>query len=958
MDAVPADSHRRDSSTKPRTALRIVVLLLVAVSGLSLVMAPPSLWLNAAAEESAAAPPGHNENLVDVRIEGNTTIPAEHIAKYIKTRPGRPFNERQVRDDVKSLYGTRWFFSVEPRFRQTENGPVLVFRVIERPVVKRVVYKGNKKISSKKLASLTGLKQGSPFDVSANRQSVRRILAHYKEKGFAFAKVELERGGEKDDREVVFRIDEGPKVRVTSITFEGNEFVSDAVLRTKIRTSKAILWLFGGLYDPETIPDDVAALKQYYHNLGFFDVEVTQKTGFSDDRSRAYFKYHIKEDRRYKIRRLVIQGNRVLPTKKIREDLKLTEGSYFNAHKLAKDVDGIKAKYGAMGRLFAKVDAAPRFYENDDGTADLVYTLDEDFVYRIRRINVVFRDNYPHTKRTAVLNRLLIAPGDLADPRLIRRSESRLKGVRIFDDGRQNPQNGPEIIFRRVKPEPERPYETFRGQNGQSPRRAPRGYGVTPVSRHPLSRHRTEATSVRKHLRRRGTLPRENPFKLWSRPPVHEPGDLLQNRRPQKQPETEDHSIPSRISDDTLPFTNDIPPAFYLRKVRRRPTIRGQNYDRGIEQPGIQQFNNDPNRPIGPAIREGDLDVVVSETQTGRLMFGVGVNSDAGVVGSIVLNEYNFNILRPPRSFQDILDGRAFRGGAQRFRLGAAPGDIVSRYLVSWTDPFIFDTDYSLSLSGFYYNRFFEDWDERRTGGRVSVGRQFTPEISVTGTFRIEEVVVDNPDFPTPQILIDSLGNTLLTTVGASIAHDTRDQAFLPGEGHLVDFLFEHAVGEFQYPKMTLNGSQYFTVYQRPDGRGRHILTLRGQLGWTDSDTPIFERLYAGGFQTFRGFEFRGVTPRDLGVRIGGRWLALGSVEYMVPVTANEMLHGVAFTDFGTVENDFGFDEFRVSVGVGVRISIPQMLGPVPLAFDFAFPVLKEDFDDERIFNFYVGFTK
>ena len=49
---------------------------------------------------------------------------------------------------------------------------------------------------------------------------------------------------------------------------------------------------------------------------------------------------------------------------------------------------------------------------------------------------------------------------------------------------------------------------------------------------------------------------------------------------------------------------------------------------------------------------------------------------------------------------------------------------------------------------------------------------------------------------------------------------------------------------------------------------------------------------------------------------------------------------------------------FRLSVGAGVRISIPQVLGPVPLAFDFGFPIMKERFDDERVFNFYVGFTR
>ena len=92
-------------------------------------------------------------------------------------------------------------------------------------------------------------------------------------------------------------------------------------------------------------------------------------------------------------------------------------------------------------------------------------------------------------------------------------------------------------------------------------------------------------------------------------------------------------------------------------------------------------------------------------------------------------------------------------------------------------------------------------------------------------------------------------------------------------------------------------------------------------------------------------------------MRTGGRWLAVGSVEYMLPLMANEMIQGVAFTDFGTVENDIGFDQFRVTAGLGLRVTIPAM-GPVPLAFDFAFPILKERFDDRQIFSFYVGFAR
>ena len=59
----------------------------------------------------------------------------------------------------------------------------------------------------------------------------------------------------------------------------------------------------------------------------------------------------------------------------------------------------------------------------------------------------------------------------------------------------------------------------------------------------------------------------------------------------------------------------------------------------------------------------------------------------------------------------------------------------------------------------------------------------------------------------------------------------------------------------------------------------------------------------------------------------------------------------MAFVDSGTVTNEVGFDEYRVSVGVGVRLYIPQF-GPAPLAFDFAVPIVKEETDETQTFSF------
>jgi outer membrane protein insertion porin family len=222
---------------------------------------------------------------------------------------------------------------------------------------------------------------------------------------------------------------------------------------------------------------------------------------------------------------------------------------------------------------------------------------------------------------------------------------------------------------------------------------------------------------------------------------------------------------------------------------------------------------------------------------------------------------------------------------------------------------------------------------------------------------RLEDVQISDPAFPTPPILQESVGDNFLQTVRLSAAHDTRDSAFLPGEGHYVQLAYEQAYGDFTYPRFEGEARQFFTLFSRPDGGGRHILSLNGQLGWSDDGTPIFERFYAGGFQTFRGFAFRGVSPRQLGVAVGGQWMALGTVEYLMPITADENFRAVAFTDFGTVEDDVSLEDFRVTAGFGLRITVPAM-GPVPLAFDFAFPIRKQVQDDTQVFSFYLGVTR
>ncbi|MBC7968189.1 MAG: BamA/TamA family outer membrane protein [Fuerstia sp.] len=930
--------------------------------------------------------------VADIRIEGNQTIPESVILQKIQAQPQRPISERLIREDIRSLMSTRWFFNVKERLDETPDGLILVYTVHEKPIVQRVEFRGNNKVKVKHLKAWTGLKAGSPFDARANTEAVNRIEREYKDKGYYFVKVSLLKGGNPGDREVVFQIAEGPKVQVKDRTFEGNRFWSNGDLRKNLISKEAFL-IFGGIYNPDTIPADIEALKQFYRNVGFFDVEVTGKPLFSRDRSDVNLHFVVTEGRRYKVREIRYEGNATIATNRLKTESKLNNGEYYSAYPLAKDVRRMLGYYGEKGHFFATVTPVPHFTEQP-GIVDLVFEIDEDRPRYVRDINVSYEGDHPHTKQTVALDRLQIQPGDLADPFLINRGRSRLNGSQLFEPG---------IGFEFLPVEP--------GESGFSAdSRTYRAQGP-PSSRDSWTQEFSIATQRSafqsanedyEWLTRRDETAAANvgetgvqvaPGARQGRnlvPPVQDARTAIRNRtgdteerqtkptRPRYQREPRPISTPPADSDhnvahpvyesDLMEFRPVTPTSFFSIEPAAFET--SQNFE--SDEPIIRAQSPDATPERTDAILDGspyqgqfrevqpgwlDINVNAAEGRTGRLMFGAGVNSNSGLVGSFVWDESNFDILRPPTSFSDIIEGRAWRGGGQRFRVEAAPGNQVSRYAVSWTDPYFLYTDYSLGVSGFYFNRFYPNWTEDRYGGRVSIGKQFTPEWSGSLALRLEEVEMRNPSPTEPASVTPFIGSNFLSTLRTSVTHDTRDSSMMPTEGHYLDGGYEQAFGEFTFPKVEVDARQYFTMYNRPDGTGRHVLTVAGNLGVSGNDTPTFERYFAGGFQSFRGFAYRGVTPRTGGFSTGGTFQALGTVEYRIPVTADDMINVVAFSDFGTVDDSVSLDKFRASVGFGFRVVIPAM-GPVPLAFDFAFPVLKEDIDNQRIFSFYVGINR
>lgn len=377
-----------------------------------------------------------------------------------------------------------------------------------------------------------------------------------------------------------------------------------------------------------------------------------------------------------------------------------------------------------------------------------------------------------------------------------------------------------------------------------------------------------------------------------------------------------------------------------------------------FQTPGFQAPQTVPYAVTQPGVL--DIDVTVPQALTQRISIGGTYGSDNGLMGQFVFDERDFDIRGWPRSLDQAFSRSAWSGGGQHFRVEAVPGDELARYLVSWSNPYFRNSDFSLSLSGFLYDRQYLDYDEQRAGGRIGVGRQLSDYLSINYGLRMETVTIDNPRVGTSPQLNAVLGDSNLFLGSVGLVYDTRLYPYLTGVGSYLGLTFTQAFGDYHYSRGEIDFRNHRTIYQRMDGSGRHTIEFRTKLGFSGNSTPVFENFVAGGMTSLRGFDYRGVSPIEGGVRVGGQFQWLSSLEYNFPLTQGDMVHGVMFVDFGTVEESVELNSanFRIAPGLGLRVHLPYAGLGAPLAFDFAFPVSTATGDLEQSFGFLIGIIR
>ena len=411
------------------------------------------------------------------------------------------------------------------------------------------------------------------------------------------------------------------------------------------------------------------------------------------------------------------------------------------------------------------------------------------------------------------------------------------------------------------------------------------------------------------------------------------------------------------------------------RLVRMQPNrpIDGREIDNTKRRLEASQLFRDPRitpqppDPSDPTVR--DILVEVKEKQTGSVNFGVGAGTDSGFFGEVSVRQQNFDLFDWPQTMDEFIGGRSFRGAGQTFNLAIQPGIEVSNYNVSIGDPHLFDSDWGGNAGANFRTRYYDQWAEQRISGLFGVSTRIGDFWQLSINPRMEQVYLFDFDANTPTEVWRQRGPSYISAVFAELSRTEVDNMSHPTRGSMLELQAGyHGVfgGDYQYPQVKASVTQFFTTYEDFLGR-KQVLRLRGECGYIfDSDAPVFERWYLGG-RTMRGFAFRTVSPKATSIignnppatiddnvntttPVGGNFLFFAGAQYEVPVIG-EFLSLVFFVDSGTVNDDEWLGQYRVGMGAGLRIFIPQF-GQAPIALDFAYPVLKQEDDQTQVFSF------
>ena len=363
--------------------------------------------------------------ILEINIEGNNRIEKELIKSLLAFDIGDNLSEDNTSKSIHNLYQLEVFDDVSISSTSMKQGIVVTVHLKEFPVIRRLKFKGNKKIKDSKLEELIIVETGNYYAPYIIPEIKNRIMAEYQTKGYHYAQINFEDKFTDEYVDVTINIDEGEKIVIRKITIHGNHDIPSKKLLSKMSTKKASFFRSGKL-EEEKYQEDLDKLIMFYNKKGYIDAHIiSQKKEIRED--GFYINIYLYEGDSYTFGNVSFAGNTVFTDEQLTSNFKFNDNEVFDKEKFDEQMSAVNSMYYEEGYIYSAI--TPQQIK-DGKKVNFKVDIIENTRAKIHKIHI--RGNRS-TKERVIRRHLVLAPGDYFQQSRVRRSLSNIYNTGFFE---------------------------------------------------------------------------------------------------------------------------------------------------------------------------------------------------------------------------------------------------------------------------------------------------------------------------------------------------------------------------------------------------------------------------------------------------------------------------------------------------------------------------------------------
>lgn len=386
--------------------------------------------------------------IVSVEYTGVETLSEESLSYYLDLEPGKPWDPGRVNDRIKELWERELIDDISVAGEAEGDGVGVKVAITERPLLTSLDYEGLKKLKRSDIGDMTDRERISvyedlPLDLGELARLEQAIKKLYEERGFRFAGIHVDvQDAGLGEKRVLITVDEGGRVKIGQVDFEGNEVFSAGKLRRQMEKTKKSNLLTRirkrDVFNSATVEEDLDKVKELYRRFGYKDVEVgdpeldvierkPNAEQLEDRKRQLSLVVPVEEGPRWKLGQVTVEGADVLPEPLLLRAFKEPKGGWLRSDMIAEGVEQIGELYRNSGYIFA--DVKMEIIERDDLVADVLVTIEENDQFRVGRLEFTGNDR---TRDRVLRRQMLLKEGDVFNSGMLRTSLLRLSQLEYY----------------------------------------------------------------------------------------------------------------------------------------------------------------------------------------------------------------------------------------------------------------------------------------------------------------------------------------------------------------------------------------------------------------------------------------------------------------------------------------------------------------------------------------------